>query len=92
MTNPFKSMHLTRKREFKAAVEKIMKSRITDKENDYLFRMVDANKVSSKKGQIYDNSNKQDGVINVEEELNLEIRNKDCNGNGFGGYINSALN
>ena len=42
-------MHLTRKREFKAAVEKIMKSRITDKENDYLFRMVDANKVSSKK-------------------------------------------
>ena len=34
--------------------------------------------------------NKQDGVINVEEELNLEIRNTDCNGNGFGGYISSA--
>ena len=42
--------------------------------------------------KIYDKLNKQDGVINVEEELNLEIRNKDCNGNGFGGYINSALN
>ena len=48
MTNPFKLMYLTRKREFKSAVEKIMKSRITEKENDYLFRMVDANKVRSK--------------------------------------------
>ena len=39
---------------------------------------------------LYELFNKQDGVINVEEELNLEIRNTDCNGNGFGGYISSA--
>ena len=61
------------KKEFRTAVEKITNLKISDKENDYLFRMVDANK---------------DGVIDVEEELNLEIRNSDfsCKQNGFTNY------
>ena len=46
------------KTEFKSAIEKITKMKITERENNYLFKMVDANK---------------DGVIDVENELNLNI-------------------
>eukprot|EP00092_Neocalanus_flemingeri_P002018 GFUD01002151.1.p1 GENE.GFUD01002151.1~~GFUD01002151.1.p1 ORF type:complete len:420 (-),score=120.15 GFUD01002151.1:146-1405(-) len=46
------------KLEFKDAVEKITKLKISDKESDYLFQMVDAN---------------NDGVIDAENELNLNI-------------------
>ena len=44
------------KAEFKEAVEKITGLRITDRESEYLFKMVDANK---------------DGIIDAENELNL---------------------
>ena len=47
------------KAEFKDAVEKITNLKISKKESDYLFQMVDAN---------------NDGVIDTEEELNLDIR------------------
>jgi len=47
------------KAEFKDAVEKITNLNISQKESDYLFSMVDAN---------------NDGVIDTEEELNLDIR------------------
>ena len=52
------SISLTRKKEFKAAVEKIMKTRITEKESEYLFRMVDANKVN--------NESKLDFIFNIQ--------------------------
>merc|ERR1712112_98002 len=44
------------KGEFKQAVEKITGLKITDRESEYLFKMVDANK---------------DGIIDAENELNL---------------------
>ena len=46
------------KQEFKTAVEKITRLKISDKESDYLFQVVDAN---------------NDGVIDAENELNLDI-------------------
>ena len=58
-----------RKKHFRTAVEKITNLQITDKENNYLFKLLDANK---------------DGVINVEEDLNLEIMSTDINDNGNG--------
>ena len=42
--------------EFKQAVEKITGLKITDRESEYLFKMVDAN---------------HDGIIDAENELNL---------------------
>ena len=47
------------KAEFKDAVQKVTKLKISDKESDYLFQMVDAN---------------NDGVIDAENELNLDMR------------------
>ena len=44
------------KGEFKQAVEKITGLKITDRESEYLFKMVDAN---------------HDGIIDAENELNL---------------------
>jgi len=43
-------------KEFKDAVEKITKLKISDRESEYLFTMFDANK---------------DGFIDIEDELNL---------------------
>ena len=60
-------MYIFRKKHFKSAVEKITKLKITEKETNYLFKLIDANK---------------DGVINVEEDLNLEISSTDINDNG----------
>ena len=44
------------KGEFKQAVEKITDLKITDRESEFLFKMMDAN---------------QDGIIDAENELNL---------------------
>jgi len=44
-------------REFKDAIEKITKLKISDKEAEYLFTMFDANK---------------DGFIDIEDELNIK--------------------
>ena len=46
------------KAEFKNAIEKITKMKISERENNFLFNMVDANK---------------DGVIDVEDELKLNM-------------------
>jgi hypothetical protein len=46
------------KAEFRDALEKITKLKVSEKESDYLFSMVDAN---------------NDGVIDAENELNLDI-------------------
>ena len=56
-----------RKKHFRTAVEKITNLQITEKENNYLFKLLDAN---------------NDGVINVEKDLNLEIKSTDINDNG----------
>ena len=48
---------ITRK-EFKEAIEKVTRLKISEKESDYLFQMVDAN---------------NDGVIDAENELNLDL-------------------
>ena len=45
------------KGEFKQAVEKITDLKITDRESEFLFKMMDAN---------------QDGIIDAEDELNLQ--------------------
>ena len=44
-------------REFKDAIEKITKLKISDKEAEYLFTMFDANR---------------DGFIDIEDELNIK--------------------
>jgi len=56
-----------KKKHFRTAVEKITNLQITEKENNYLFKLLDAN---------------NDGVINVEKDLNLEIKSTDINDNG----------
>ena len=49
-------IHLTLKGEFKQAVEKITNLEITDRESEFLFKMMDAN---------------HDGFIDAENELNF---------------------
>ena len=49
------------KEEFKNAIETRMKMKITKKENQYLFDMVNS---------------KRDGVVDVKDELNFKIRNR----------------
>ena len=52
----FTFLHLTLKGEFKQAVEKITNLEITDRESEFLFKMMDAN---------------HDGFIDAENELNF---------------------
>ena len=57
----YKNVFSPSKEEFKNAIETRMKMKITKKENQYLFDMVNS---------------KRDGVVDVKDELNFKIRNR----------------